>query len=157
MSYKGKKNLNLLINKCKCTFVISIAKSLSHEVPDLLSLLWKKRWSCPKVEILVVSIGKKSYLIVGKWDSTHTVSRTHNCHYITAVDRLHSWVPLGWGQCHCQPEDASLACVPPADEFTAGNHHWTIEVNSLVLDGGVLGSKAASRGLSLCAVSFSLN
>ena len=55
------------------------------------------------------------------------------------------------------PEDASLACVPPADEFTAGNHHGTIEVDSSVFDGGVLGSKAAARGLPLCAVNLSLN
>ena len=55
------------------------------------------------------------------------------------------------------PEDASLGCVPPANEFTAGDHHQTIEVNPLVFDGGVLGSKAALSGLSLCAVNFSLN
>ena len=53
--------------------------------------------------------------------------------------------------------DASLLCVSPADEFTAGDHHRTIEVNPLVFDGGVLGLKAAGSGLSLCAVNFSLN
>ena len=55
------------------------------------------------------------------------------------------------------PEDASLVCIPPADEFTAGDHHQAVKVNSLVLDGGVLGLKAAGRGLSVCAVNFSLN
>ena len=55
------------------------------------------------------------------------------------------------------PEDASLVCIPPADEFTAGDHHQTIEVDPLVFDGGVLGSKAAGRGLFLCAVNLSLN
>ena len=54
------------------------------------------------------------------------------------------------------PEDASL-CVSPADEFTAGDHHRTIEVNPLVFDGGVLGSKAAGKSLSFCAVNLSLN
>ena len=53
--------------------------------------------------------------------------------------------------------DASLLCVPPADEFTAGDYHGTIEVDPLVFDGGVLGSKAAGSGLSICAVNFSLN
>ena len=55
------------------------------------------------------------------------------------------------------PEDASLVCIPPADEFTAGDHHRTIEVDPLVFDGGVLGSKAAGSGLSICAVNFSLD
>ena len=53
--------------------------------------------------------------------------------------------------------EASFVCVPPADEFTAGDHHQTIEVDPLVFYGGVLGSKAAGRGVSLCAVNFSLN
>ena len=55
------------------------------------------------------------------------------------------------------PEDASFVCIPPADEFTVGDHHRAVKVNSLVLDGGVLGSKAAGRGLSFCAVNLSLN
>ena len=55
------------------------------------------------------------------------------------------------------PEDASFVCIPPADEFTAGDHHRAVKMNSLVHDGGVLGSKAAGRGLSVCAVNFSLN
>ena len=45
--------------------------------------------------------------------------------------------PMGWGSMSL-PEDASLVLVPPADEFTAGDHYRTIEVNPLVLDGGVL-------------------
>ena len=53
--------------------------------------------------------------------------------------------------------EASFVCAPPDDEFTAGNHHQTIEVNLSVFDGGVLGSKAAGRGLPLCAVNLSLN
>ena len=53
--------------------------------------------------------------------------------------------------------EASLVCVPPADEFTAGDHHRTIEVDPLVFDGGVLGTKAAGSGLSICAVNFSLD
>ena len=44
---------------------------------------------------------------------------------------------MGWGSMSL-PEDASLVLVPPADEFTAGDHYRTIEVNPLVLDGGVL-------------------
>ena len=95
-------------------------------------------------------------LIVGNGDSTHTGSRTHNCPYITAVDRLYSWVPLGWGQCHCQGS-ASLVCSSPADQLTASNHHCTIEVDPLGLNGGVLWSKAAVWGLPFCAVNFSLN
>ena len=55
------------------------------------------------------------------------------------------------------PEDSSLVRIPPAVEFTAGDHHRTIEVNPLVFYGGVLGSKAAVSGLSLCAVNFSLD
>ena len=55
------------------------------------------------------------------------------------------------------PEDASLVCIPPADEFTAGDHHQAVKMNSLVLDVGVLGLKAAGRGLPVCAVNFSLN
>ena len=53
--------------------------------------------------------------------------------------------------------DASLLCVSPADEFTAGDYHRTIEVDPLVFDGGVLGTKAAGKGLSICAVNFSLD
>ena len=55
------------------------------------------------------------------------------------------------------PEDASFVCIPPADEFTAGDHHRAVKMNSLVLNGGVLGSKATGRGLSFCAVNLSLN
>ena len=55
------------------------------------------------------------------------------------------------------PEEASFVCVPPADEFTAGDHHRAVKMNSLVLDGGVLKSKAAGRGLPVFAVNFSLN
>ena len=50
------------------------------------------------------------------------------------------------------PEDASLVCIPPADELTAGDHYRAVKMNPLVLDGGVLGSRAAGRGLSVCAV-----
>ena len=53
--------------------------------------------------------------------------------------------------------DASLLCVSPADEFTAGDYHRTIEVDPLVFDGGVLGTKAAGRGLPICGVNFSLD
>ena len=53
------------------------------------------------------------------------------------------------------PGDASLVCIPPADELTVGDHHQAVKMNSLVLDGGVLGSKAAGRGLSVCAVNSS--
>ena len=83
------------------------------------------------------------------------MSRTHNCHYIpagtgsTAEFRLAG--SMSW------PEEASFVCVSPADEFTAGDHHRTIKVDPLVFDGGVLGSKAAGSGLSICAVNFSLN
>ena len=53
--------------------------------------------------------------------------------------------------------DASLLCVPPADKLTAGDHHGTVEVDPLVLDGGVLGTKAAGGSLSICAVNLSLD
>ena len=53
--------------------------------------------------------------------------------------------------------DASLLCVSPADEFTAGDHHRAIEVDPLVFDGGVLGTNAAGRGLSILAVNLSLD
>ena len=53
--------------------------------------------------------------------------------------------------------DASLLCVPPADKLTAGDHHGTVEVDPLVLDGGVLGTKAAGGILSVLAVNLSLD
>ena len=53
--------------------------------------------------------------------------------------------------------DASLLCVPPADEFTAGDYHGTIKVDPLVFDGGVLGTKAAGGGLPVFAVNLSLD
>ena len=53
--------------------------------------------------------------------------------------------------------DASLLCVSPADEFTAGDYHGTIEVDPLVHDGGVLGTKAAGRNLPVFAVNLSLD
>ena len=53
--------------------------------------------------------------------------------------------------------DASLLCVPPADELTAGDYHGTVEVDPLVLDGGVLGTKAAGGILSVLAVNLSLD
>ena len=53
--------------------------------------------------------------------------------------------------------DTSLLCVSPADEFTAGDYHRTIEVDPLVFDGGVLGTNAADRGLSIFAVNLSFD
>ena len=53
--------------------------------------------------------------------------------------------------------DASLLCVPPADKLTAGDHHGTVEVDPLVLDGGVLGTKAAGGILPVLAVNLSLD
>ena len=53
--------------------------------------------------------------------------------------------------------DASLLCVPPADELTAGNHHGTIKVYLHVLVGGVLGTKTAGGIFYVLAVTFSLD
>ena len=53
--------------------------------------------------------------------------------------------------------DASLLCVSPADEFTVGDYHQTIEVDPLVFDGGVLETNAAGGGLSIFAVNLSLD
>ena len=53
--------------------------------------------------------------------------------------------------------DASLLCVPPADELTAGDHHGTIEVDLLVLAGGVLGTKTAGGIFYVLAVNLSLD
>ena len=53
--------------------------------------------------------------------------------------------------------DASLLCVPPADKLTAGDHHGTVKLDPLVLDGGVLGTKAAGGIFYLLAVNLSLD
>ena len=53
--------------------------------------------------------------------------------------------------------EASFLCVPPADELTSSDHHGTVKVDPLVLDGGVLGTKAAGVILSVLAVNLSLD
>ena len=52
---------------------------------------------------------------------------------------------------------ASLLCVPPADEFNSRDHHAAVELYSLVLDGGVLRTKAAGVILSVLALNLSLD
>ena len=78
-------------------------------------------------------------MIVGEWrlilywESYASLSYTH-IHSCRPALQLSS---VGLGSMSL-PGDASLVCIPPADELTAGDHHRAVKMNPLVLDGGVL-------------------
>ena len=78
-------------------------------------------------------------MIVGEWrlDSYWGVVCITVIHTHTAADRLLQLSSVGLGSMSL-PGDASLVCIPPADELTAGDHHRAVKMNPLVLDGGVL-------------------
>ena len=79
--------------------------------------------------MLYDSGGVETRLILGVVRICHT--HTHSCRPALQLSSV------GLGSMSL-PGNASLVCIPPADEFTAGDHYRTIEVNPLVLDGGVL-------------------
>ena len=76
-------------------------------------------------------------------------------HTQTAVDRLLQ-LSFRWAVSMSMPGNASLVWLSPADEFTARDDDGTIELHPVVLDGGVLWSKAAGGCFPFVAVNFSL-